>query len=128
MVTGTFDRLKVKKSGEARVTMKTREDADIVTANASVAVNGHTGWHSHPGPVFVVIKKGALTVYNAPDCQPQVYLAGEGFVKGDPDQVHLVRNEGTEEAEFNATFIIPVGAAARRIDESQPTGANCPIL
>jgi quercetin dioxygenase-like cupin family protein len=127
VVAGTFDPLKVKKSGEARVTVKTKEDVDIVSANATLAPGGTTGWHSHPGPVFVVVKRGPLTVYNAPQCQPQVYLTGEGFVEGYPDQVHAVRNEGTGEAEFVATFIIPVGAA-RRIDEPQPSGSNCPIL
>jgi quercetin dioxygenase-like cupin family protein len=127
VVTGTFERLRINGSGEARVTVNTREEVDIVTANATVAVNGTTGWHSHPGPVFVVVKRGTLTVYNAPKCQPEVYQAGEGFVEKYPKQVHMVRNEGTEEAEFNATFIIPVGAA-RRIDEPQPNGVNCPVL
>jgi quercetin dioxygenase-like cupin family protein len=126
-VLGTFDRLNVKKSGEARVTVRTKEDVDIVSANATIAPGGTTGWHSHPGPVFVIVKKGPLTVYNAPKCEPQVYQTGEGFVEKSPKQVHAVRNEGTEEAEFVATFILPVGAV-RRIDEPQPTGADCPIL
>lgn len=127
MVTGTFDRLNVKKSGEARVTVKTNEDVDIVSANATLAPDGTTGWHSHPGPVFVIVKKGPLTVYNAPKYEPQVYQTGEGFVEKDPDQVHAVRNESTGEEEFVATFIIPVGAA-RRIDEPQPSASACPTL
>lgn len=126
IVIGTYDKLDVKKSGEARVTVRTKEDVDIVTTTATVAVGGFTGWHSHPGPVFVTVTQGALTVYNAPKCQPQVYAAGEGFVEESPEIVHLVRNEGTEEAQFTATFILPVGAV-RRIDEPQPTGVNCPI-
>jgi hypothetical protein len=77
--------------------------------------------------VFVTVTKGALTAYTIPDCQAQVYPAGTGFVEGSPKTVHLVRNEGTEEAQFTATFILPVGAR-RRIDEPQPTGANCPVL
>jgi quercetin dioxygenase-like cupin family protein len=127
VVTGTFDPLNVKKSGEARVTVKTKEDVDIATATATIAPGGTTGWHSHLGPVFVVVTKGALTVYNAPKCQPQVYLAGEGFVEPSPEQVHMLRNEGAEIAEVVATFIIPVGAV-RRIDEPQPSSGNCPVL
>jgi quercetin dioxygenase-like cupin family protein len=122
---GTFDELDVKKSGEAKVTVRTKEDVDIVTTQATVAIGGYTGWHSHPGPVFVTVTQGALTIYNAPECQPQVYHAEEGFVEESPI-VHLVRNEGTVEAKFTATFIIPVGAA-RRNDEPQPTEVNCPI-
>jgi quercetin dioxygenase-like cupin family protein len=121
---GTFDELDVKHSGEARVTVRTKEDVDIVTAQATIAAGGYTGWHSHPGPVLVTVTQGALTIYNAPKCRPQVYHAGEGFVEG--TNVHLVRNEGTEEARFTATFIIPV-ADSRRIDEAQPTEVNCPV-
>jgi quercetin dioxygenase-like cupin family protein len=126
-VVGTFDRLNVKKSGEARVTVRTKEDIDILSAVSTIAPGGTTGWHSHPGPVFVIVKRGTLTVYNAPKCQPQVYPAGEGFVEPSPEHVHAVRNEGTVEAEFVATFILPVGAV-RRVDEPQPTGSNCPVL
>ncbi len=125
VVTGTFDRLDVKNSGEARVTVKTKEDVDILSVTSTIAPGGYTGWHSHPGPVFVIVKKGTLTVYTAPKCQPQVYPAGEGFVEPSPEHVHTVRNEGTEEAEFIATFILPVGAP-RRIDEPQPSKTNCP--
>ncbi len=125
VLTGTFDELNVKHSGEARVTVRTKEDVDIVTTQATFAIGGYSGWHSHPGPVFVTVTQGALTVYNAPKCQPQVYSVGEGFVEKSPI-VHLVRNEGSEEAKFTATFIIPVGAP-RRIDEAQPTEVNCPI-
>jgi quercetin dioxygenase-like cupin family protein len=127
ILVGTFDKLDVKKSGEARVTVKTKDDVDIVTTTATIAVGGFTGWHSHPGPVFVTVTKGTLTVYNAPKCEPEVYPAGTGFVEESPKQVHMVRNEGTEEAQFAATFILPVGAV-RRIDEPQPTGATCPVL
>src|SRR5262245_15593379 len=91
---GTFDELDIKHSGEARVTVRTKEEVDIVTIQATIAVGGYTGWHSHPGPVLVTVTQGALTIYNAPDCRPQVYEAGEGFVEG--TNVHLVRNEGTE--------------------------------
>lgn len=123
---GTFDKLHVIKSGEAKVTVKTRGDVDIVTTTATIAAGGFTGWHSHPGPVLVTVTQGALTVYNVPDCQPQVYPTGTGFVEESPKIVHLVRNEGSEEARFTATFILPVGAV-RRIDEPQPTEVNCPI-
>jgi quercetin dioxygenase-like cupin family protein len=123
---GTFDELHVKHNGDAKVTVKSREDVDVVTTQATLAIGGYTGWHSHPGPVLVTVIQGTLTVYNAPKCRPRVYHAGEGFVEKSP-VVHVVRNEGTEEAKFTATFIIPV-AAARRTDEPQPTEGNCPIL
>ena len=42
-VRGTFDQLNVKKSGEARVTVRTKEDVDIVTSTGILAVGGYTG-------------------------------------------------------------------------------------
>lgn len=98
-----------------------------MTTSAKIEAGGFTGWHSHPGPVFVTATKGTLTVYNAPKCEPEVYPAGTGFVEASPKIVHRVRHEGTGDAEFAATFILPVGAV-RRIDEPQPTAANCPVL
>ncbi|HXG19298.1 MAG TPA: cupin domain-containing protein [Methylomirabilota bacterium] len=115
---GTFDELAVKNNGEAKVMVKTKGDVDIVTAQAAIAAGGYTGWHSHPGPVLVTVTQGILTLYTAPDCQRHVYHAGEGFVEKNPI-VHLARNEGSVEAKFTTTFIIPV-AGPRRIDEPQP--------
>ena len=39
---------------------------------------GHTGWHSHPGPVFVTIQAGTMTFYDADDltCSPGIYATG----------------------------------------------------
>jgi len=42
VLTGTFDELNVKHSGEARVTVRTREDVDIVTTQATLAAGGYT--------------------------------------------------------------------------------------
>jgi quercetin dioxygenase-like cupin family protein len=125
LAVGTFDQLNVKKLGEAKVTVKTKDDVDIVSVDVTLTPGGTTGWHSHPGPVFVIVKKGPLTVYNAPECEPQVYQTGEGFVEG--DNVHTVVNEGVEDGRFVATFIIPV-AAERTHSEPQPTENGCPVL
>ena len=65
--------------------------------NHRIAPGGHTGWHSHPGPVFVMVTAGTLTKYEAddPDLTPQVYPKGTGFVEY-PGVVHI----GTPEIEF----------------------------
>jgi hypothetical protein len=41
-----------------------------------------TGWHKHPGPVYITVTSGELTFYeyDDPTCSPHVYKAGEGFV------------------------------------------------
>ena len=39
---------------------------------------GNTGWHTHPGPSFVIVTQGSVTVYDGDDpaCTPHVYTAG----------------------------------------------------
>jgi len=43
---------------------------------------GSTGWHKHPGPVYITVTSGQLTFYefNDPTCSPHVYRAGQGFI------------------------------------------------
>ena len=82
------------------------------------APGGHTGWHSHPGPVFVMVTAGTLTLEQS-DGSIAVYPAGTGFVE-DPDRVHIARNESeTEDMELDAFILIPLGAPVR-VDEPAP--------
>src|SRR5215470_16831587 len=41
-----------------------------------------TGWHKHPGPVYITVTSGQLTFYEGddPTCSPHVYSKGQGFV------------------------------------------------
>ena len=41
-----------------------------------------TGWHRHPGPVYITVTSGQLTFYHFddPTCSPHVYNKGQGFV------------------------------------------------
>jgi quercetin dioxygenase-like cupin family protein len=97
--------------------------SDIVVAENVFAPGGSSGWHSHPGPVFVLIRSGALTLYDGhdPNCRGQTYTAGEGFVMPGPGHAMMVRNESTTTAaEVHAVYLgVPV-AGSRRVDEAKP--------
>ena len=43
---------------------------------------GSTGWHKHPGPVYITVTSGQLSFYefDDPSCSPHVYSKGQGFV------------------------------------------------
>jgi len=47
------------------VDLKAHDDADIEVTTGAAQAGGNTGWHYHPGPVLVLVKTGALTVYHA---------------------------------------------------------------
>ncbi len=50
---------------------------DIIVRQHDYAVGSTTGWHSHPGPIFITVTKGTLTYYESddPTCTPHVVSA-----------------------------------------------------
>lgn len=89
------------------------------------APGGYTGWHSHPGPVLVLIKSGELTFYDGedPTCTPRVYTAGQAFIDRGQGHVHIGRNEGTTNLEMWSAYMdVPPGEPFR-IDAPSP--GNC---
>ena len=92
------------------IKLKTKEPFEIITQTVTFQPGGTSGWHSHPGPVFVVVKSGTVTVYDA-SCTPRRYSAGQGFLEGPEPAV--VRNEGTTVSENIATLLVPAGEPAR---------------
>jgi quercetin dioxygenase-like cupin family protein len=100
---------------------------DIATQTIAFAPGGQSGWHTHPGPVFISVIEGTMTFYEGddPDCQPLVVHAGEGFVDGHTDQhAHIARNETALPAKNLVTYFVPPGAALRT---DAPNPGNCPF-
>ena len=104
---------------------KTKGSSDLYVQSNVWQPGGNTGWHSHPGHSLIIVTEGSVTNYesDAPDCKPQVYTKGMGFVDGGGDHVHNVRNESDVVAKTIAVQLIPAGAK-RRIDAAKPD--NCP--
>jgi hypothetical protein len=103
----TEDLIVNSKSG---IHFKAKRLTDLVTQQIVLAGGGHTGWHSHPGPVLVTVKRGALRLIYADDttCQGTVYEAGDSFVDRGDENVHIARNvSASEEVELWATYIVP---------------------
>jgi quercetin dioxygenase-like cupin family protein len=93
--------------------------SDLYVVHNKIVPGGHTGWHSHPGISFVMVRAGAATEYHGDDPKtPHVYPKGTCLVE-QAGQVHLIRNEGDTDLELVAFQIIPFGAT-RRIDAPAP--------
>jgi quercetin dioxygenase-like cupin family protein len=105
------------------VDLKSKDNTDILVTNLAIAPGGNSGWHSHPGPVLVVVKTGAITHYEAndPTCTGTPYPAGTVFIEEGGD-VHIARNEGAVEATMVATSFLPAGGPGA-IDAASP--GNC---
>ena len=93
-----------------------RDARDTVMQQIVIGPGGHTGWHSHPGPVVVLVKSGALTLYsgNDPACKGRTYSAGQAFIDQGSD-VHIGRNESqSQNVELWVTYFdVPPGGAFR---------------
>jgi quercetin dioxygenase-like cupin family protein len=124
---GRFDRFEVKtRTEEHKVQIKTRGFSDVYVVSNRFPPGAHSGWHTHPGPSLITVKAGTITAYSGDDpaCTPTQYAAGTGFIDPGGDSVHLLRNEGSVEAETVAVQILPAGAD-RRIDAPSP--GTCPF-
>jgi hypothetical protein len=114
---------KLNIHSDAGIKLKTRSSVDFVTQTITIAPGGTTGWHSHPGPVLVTVKTGALTLVYAsdPTCAGQVYSAGQSFVDRGDENIHTALNRGTTNVELWATYLVPGAAGAPfRLDAADP--------
>jgi len=126
---GTFDEFKVKRETATAshwlVKIEANSNLDVATQIITFQPGGHSGWHSHPGPVFITVMSGTMTFYESddPTCSPTVRTAGQGFLDTG-EHAHIARNESGAPATNIVTYFAPVGAALR-ID--QPNPGNCPF-
>ena len=53
--------------------MESKRPIDIVVRTHDYAPGSSTGWHSHPGPVFITVLEGNVTFYEIDDstCTPR---------------------------------------------------------
>ena len=112
-------------TGDWHVEVKAHRELDLAVQQIVFQPGGHSGWHSHPGPVFIQVVSGTMTFYESddPDCTPIVRSAGQGFLDVG-EHAHIARNETGSPATNVVTYLAPPGAALR-ID--QPNPGNCPF-
>jgi hypothetical protein len=137
MALGRYENFKVKSNwtgpapfkfeAEAESTGESPYAVDMVVRQHDYLIGGSTGWHSHPGPVFVTVKTGTLTFYEYDDpCTGHTVSAGRGYV--DTGRGHIARNESQGLATDVSVIVAPVGGSFR--DEIDPTEIpgieNCP--
>jgi quercetin dioxygenase-like cupin family protein len=94
-------------------TLNVQNSDEVIVQNVTIAPGAHTGWHSHHGPVVVVVAAGTMTLYQGDDasCTPHVYGTGQVFVDPGQGNVHIARNEGSDGIVLLATYFdVPAGA------------------
>lgn len=119
--------VKIKASSEHGMVVSNAPNAgEVVVQEITIAPNGTTGWHSHPGPVVVVVKAGALTFVDQEMgvCTEKTYAAGTAFVDQGQGHVHSAFNRSsTENLVLVATYFdVPAGGSPR-VDAAEAPAA-----
>jgi quercetin dioxygenase-like cupin family protein len=125
----TFDIKKVKRiTDKWHVELKAKDGLDIAVRTFTYDPGSFTGWHQHPGPVFIQVVKGTVTFYEAddPNCAPIVVDSGEAYLDLG-EHGHIGRNETDQPAQDVTVLFGPPGIAPGdfRIDMDAP--GNCPF-
>jgi hypothetical protein len=117
---------KVKRiTGDWHVEVKAHPNLDLAVQRIVFQPGAQSGWHTHPGPVFIQVVSGVVTFYESddPECNPIVRSAGQGYLDVG-EHTHIARNETGTVAENVVTYFAPPGAPLR-IDADAP--GNCPF-
>ena len=118
--------LMVKRiTGDFHVEVKAKPALDVAMQKIDFPAGAQSTWHTHPGPVFIIVSQGTMTFYESddPTCTPEVKTAGQGFLdKG--EHAHIARNESGAAAQTVVTYLVPQGVPLRK---DQPNPGNCPF-
>ena len=114
-----------RKTGDWDIQIKSKPAFDIAVQSIVFQPGGQSGWHSHPGPVFIQVVSGTMTFYlsDDPSCTPIVRTAGQGYLDLG-EHPHIARNESGLPATNVVTYFAPPGAALKL---DQPNPGNCPF-
>ena len=99
------------------------EPTDFYIQVVTLDPGASSGWHTHPGPEYSILKAGEIVMERAPACQPLTLKAGQGFFipGGTP---HMAHNDGKEPAELYVTYTVPSGNTTLRQDAKEDCGGK----
>ena len=102
-----------------RLKFQTKDPADVATFNVTYDPLGFSGWHTHPGIVFVVVQSGS--VIRQVGCDSQTYGAGDSFIESDEQPPGQVSNpSATTPAQLTVMQVTPHGSP-RRVEADPPS-------
>ena len=117
-------KIKFERDGRT-VVANAPSGGEVVVQEITIAPGGTTGWHSHPGPVVVVVKAGTLTYVRdaGGECILTPYAAGTAFVDPGQGHAHTAFNLGADNLVLIATYFDVPAGGSQRIDVPAVPGA-----
>jgi hypothetical protein len=111
------DTWKVNADG---IKFKNKGPATTVFQTVTYAPAADSGWHLHPGVVFVAVIQGEVT--RLVGCSSQSYKAGETFLETGDQPVGKLVNTGLEDAKLAALYVVPKGSP---LSDPSPPAPDC---
>jgi hypothetical protein len=112
-------RLRLDGTGPTHV-MDMKDVDHLVLAELTFGPGELVDWHTHPGPVVVIVEEGVLTVTTARDCVPRDYGPEEVYIEQGSGDVLKVENETGEETIIYAMFFGVPAEGPLTIPEDDP--------
>ena len=98
---------------EGFINFHTKGDLRVANQVFTIQPGGFVGWHSHPGPVLVIVKSGTFRSVQT-DCSFKDYTAGQVYVDEGAGHVHNAVNPSSSVAlELSVTYLAPPGVPLR---------------
>jgi quercetin dioxygenase-like cupin family protein len=99
------------------------EPSDFHIHSLTIDPGANSGWHTHPGPEYSVVKAGEVVMERSPDCLALRVTAGQGFFipGGTP---HMAHNEAKEAAQLYVTYTVAAGTTVLRVDADEECGTK----
>jgi quercetin dioxygenase-like cupin family protein len=95
------------------VRVRTTQPTDFVFARVTLQPAGYTGWHTHPGPLLVVVRSGTLTRYDS-DCDARMYTTGQAFTEpAGRRHIHIGVNKTRAPVVLDITYVVRAGGPLR---------------
>jgi quercetin dioxygenase-like cupin family protein len=101
-----------------RLKFQTKDPADVATFNVTYDPSGFSGWHTHPGIVFVVVQSGS--VVRQVGCTSYTYDAGDAFIESDEQPAGQVRNPSDSTPAVLTVMQITPHGSPRRMEANPP--------
>jgi quercetin dioxygenase-like cupin family protein len=104
---GVTSSITARGTADRDIRVRAKQPSDLVFARITLQPDGYTGWHTHPGPLLVVIESGTLTHYDR-RCDAETYTAGEAFKEpAGRRHVHMGINKAGTPVVLDVTYIVP---------------------
>lgn len=81
-----------------------------------------SGWHTHPGPEYTIVKSGTITIQKATDCAGEKLSAGQ-ILFVEAGVAHRGFNETDAPADLYVTYTVPANSPLRG---DQPDACQAP--